>query len=562
MSDRLRHALHVAGLAAVYVTTARLGLELDAVEGFATLVWAPTGIALAALLVLGPSVWPGVAIGAAIANLWTGAPPLVSLGIAAGNTLEALIGAHLLRLYGDFQPALQRVRDVVVLVLGAALISTLVSASLGVLSLVLGGVIPSSHFLTTWRAWWIGDATGDLIVAPALLAWSARGDREAWPTRRLEALALLLSVLVVSCFVFAWPWPVSPGWSAVRRPHFLLPPIIWATLRFGPKGAASATLIGSVVAIYGTVRELGPFVHSTLHESLNALQAYMGMMAVTFLVVGAAVSERKRAALDNQRLYREARAALALRDEILSVVSHDLQNPLGVILLKEGALLKEHAVNGKALDVHKHSDAVRRAVERMQRLIEDLVDFAAIQSGQFSVHPEPHDAATLVREVAETFAPAAEVAKINLRTDTGERASYVSCDRVRLLQALTNLVSNAIQVTRPGGSITLRVAESGSSVTFSVADTGPGIGPEDLPRVFERYFRGDGVAYKGTGLGLAIVKGVADAHGGRVWVESTPSAGSTFFIMLNRAPKPQDMQGATDDGPSWTARRNTGAEPI
>jgi len=562
MSARLRHTLHVAGLAAVYVMTARLGLELDPVEGFATLVWPPTGIALAALLVLGPRMWPGVAIGAAVANLWSGAPLLVSLGIAAGNTLEALIGAHLLRLYGDFEPALQRVRDVVLLVVGAALISTLVSASLGVFSLVLGGVIPSSHFLATWRAWWLGDATGDLIVAPALLAWSARADREAWPPRALEGIAALVAVLVVSCFVFAWPWPVAPGWSAVRKPHFLLPPIIWATLRFGPRGAASATLIGSVAAIYATVRELGPFVHATLHEGLDALQAYMGMMAVTFLVVGAAATERKRAALDNQRLYREARAALALRDEILSVVSHDLQNPLGVILLKEGALLKEHAVNGRAADVPKHADAVRRAVERMQRLIEDLVDFAAIQSGQFSVHPEPHEATALLREVADAFAPATEAAKINLRTDTGERTSYVRCDRMRMLQALTNLVSNAIQVTRPGGSITLRIAEAGNGVTFSVTDTGPGIGAEDLPRVFERYFRGDGVAYKGTGLGLAIVKGVADAHGGRVWVESTESAGSTFFITLDRAPRPQDTQGATDDGPSWRARRDTGAESI
>ena len=167
------HVARAVALAAVYVFAAKLGLLMDAVGGFATLIWPPTGIALVALLLWGPSLWPGVFVGALITNVWTGAPALVAGGIAVGNTAEALLGAWAVQRATGLREAPRRLPDVVALVGLAAIVSTAVSASIGTLSLWAGKIVSAAHVVETWRAWWLGDAAGDLIFAPLLLAWLA-----------------------------------------------------------------------------------------------------------------------------------------------------------------------------------------------------------------------------------------------------------------------------------------------------------------------------------------------------------------------------------------------------
>ena len=157
----------------IYVVTAKLGLALDAVSGFATLVWPPSGIALVAMVLYGRRLWPAIVLGALVVNLTAGAPVSVALGIATGNALEAAVGASILA-WLRFDPAIRRLRDVIVLTLGAAVASTAISASIGATSLWLGDMIAPSALVSTWRAWWIGDALGNLIVAPTLLVWGAR----------------------------------------------------------------------------------------------------------------------------------------------------------------------------------------------------------------------------------------------------------------------------------------------------------------------------------------------------------------------------------------------------
>ena len=151
----------VVALAAIYVVAARAGLKLGAVSGFATLVWPPSGMALAALLIVGMRVWPGIFAGAAIANVLTGAPLLVAGGIATGNTLEAVVAAYMLQSIPGFHRSLDRVRDAVaVIVLGAGA-STTLSATIGVASLRAGGIVTTAHAGETWRAWWLGDPCHD-----------------------------------------------------------------------------------------------------------------------------------------------------------------------------------------------------------------------------------------------------------------------------------------------------------------------------------------------------------------------------------------------------------------
>src|SRR6266550_1502581 len=151
VSINVAYFAQVAAVAIVYVVAARAGLTLDAVSGFASLVWAPTGIALAAVLLAGGRIWPGVFIGALIANAITGAPVLAASGIAAGNTLEAVVGAYALTRVPDFHVRLISLRDVIALIVLSALLSTMVSATIGVASLYLAGVTPQASVAETWR---------------------------------------------------------------------------------------------------------------------------------------------------------------------------------------------------------------------------------------------------------------------------------------------------------------------------------------------------------------------------------------------------------------------------
>jgi integral membrane sensor domain MASE1 len=180
---RSSHLVPMGGLALAYVAAGRLGLSLDAVGGFATLVWAPTGIALAALVYYGRGLWPAVAAGAFAVNLWNGAAPWVAAGIAAGNTLEAVVGALLLERVAQPKLPLRRLGDVIAFLVLAAGVATAISATVGVASLALGGVVVSADLARTWGAWWLGDAVGAMVVGPALLAStpndlvSSRGSR-------------------------------------------------------------------------------------------------------------------------------------------------------------------------------------------------------------------------------------------------------------------------------------------------------------------------------------------------------------------------------------------------
>src|SRR3982751_3402224 len=208
----------------LYSGTAQLGFILGAVAGFAALVWPPTGIALAALRLFGFSLWPGVFAGALLVNLVHGAPFLVACGSASGNTLEALLGAWLLAGV-RFQPRLERVLDVLALIFFAAIASTAVSAFAGVGSLWLGGIIPSAETGRALRAWWIGDALGDLVVAPLLFLFRARPPLRRLRATVVEAVLLACALVVFGVLIFG---NALDGLVLYRQPYLLFPPLAWA----------------------------------------------------------------------------------------------------------------------------------------------------------------------------------------------------------------------------------------------------------------------------------------------------------------------------------------------
>jgi PAS domain S-box-containing protein len=275
-------------LSAAYVVTALLGLRVHAESAFASLVWAPTGISLAALLRMGFSFWPGIAVGAFTANLINGAPIAVALGIAVGNTLEALAGAYALSRIPGFRRTLDRLPDLIGLVL-VAVVSSMISATIGVATLKAAGMVAPASFDVTRRAWWLGDLTGCLIVAPVLLTWNSEEWRRIWRARRIEAAVLGVLIVLASLYVFE-RMQEQGGIAALLSPLF-----VWAALRFEHPGVARATLLVAGIAVWATTHFRGPFGHGTLEEGLFATQAFMALNAATFLLLGVMTAERRRA---------------------------------------------------------------------------------------------------------------------------------------------------------------------------------------------------------------------------------------------------------------------------
>jgi signal transduction histidine kinase/integral membrane sensor domain MASE1 len=867
-------------LATCYAVLGKLGLQLDAVGGFATLVWPPTGLALVALLIGGLGLWPGVAIGALAVNLWTGATLPVAAGIAVGNTGEAVAGAYLLVRFARLDRSLGRLRDVLALVL-AALLTTPLSASIGVGSLLLGAVVPPASFAATWRAWWLGDLMGDLVVAPFLLVWIAGpalprvDEKRRWS--RAEAIVLGLAAALVACSIFS-PWGRS---QSSREIYLLFPLLIAAALRFGQRGATAMTLFVSAAAIAGTALGQGPFVQATLTQSLFPLQSFMAVLAITALLLAATGVERDLAlaqqelskrrasfiaqagqvlgeslsyklimeklarlavptvadwctivvlderdqlqrvavihkdpakreladeyrrsfppqqhrstavgimrsgkaaltpvvthadleasaqspehlrlmeqlgvastiiapmvvrerfqgvislmrsepghsygpadldvaerlafraalavenarlfeelrfeeqrrrflaeaglrlaesldyqktlalvaqmtvpqladfctvdlldeageldrvavahvdpekvelvrrlstrpgsgamagvaqtiragqslrvpevdvelfkdlfpdpaelstmrqlglrsamivpmrargqilgalslssthegfryserdlafaeelaaragmAVDSARLYHQAQAAVAEREEVMAAVSHDLKNPISAILSRAKLLQRVVPAEQQREWVGEHAEGIRRSGTRMSQLIDEILEAERAAAGHVELKLHSWAIVPLLQDAVDAFHSTSEAQGLRFEINVPGETLYAHCDAGRVQRILSNLIGNAIKFTPKGGTISLSAAAAGKRVKLCVSDTGPGVPLEDQPHLFERYWRGRS---GGTGLGLYIAKSLVDAHGGEIWVESNAGLGSSFCFTL------------------------------
>jgi len=525
----------VGAVAVVYVLAARAGLTLDAVSGFASLVWAPTGIALAAVLLAGGRIWPGVFIGALVANVITGAPVLAAAGIAAGNTLEAVAGAYALRRVPGFRLRLDSLRNVFALIVLAALLSTMISATIGVASLYLAGLTPQANVAETWRTWWIGDAMGALLVAPLILVWAAP-PRKPLLTRHLgEAAVLVLGILLAGLIVLTLS--VSRGGGPLSHAYIFFPFLMWAAIRFGQRGAVTATVLVSAIAIAGTVVGRGPFIQPTLHAGLLALQTFMGITAATFLVLGASVSERERSREQLRAARDIARDANRAKAEFLAVMSHELRTPLNAIA--GYAELLSLGLSGPLNQ--KQSDAVTRIRTNQQHLlalIDDVLSFARIEAGNTPFNPEPVSVCETLDSLETLLRPGLVRQELTYIWNGCDPLLVVRADPIKLRQILLNVLGNAIKFTPSGGRIELSARQSGDRISICVSDTGIGIPAEKIDRVFDPFFQGQSGTtreYPGVGLGLSIARDFARAMGGDIHVESAPKQGCTVTIDLASA---------------------------
>ncbi|MEY2427409.1 MAG: hypothetical protein QOJ40_294 [Verrucomicrobiota bacterium] len=318
MKSRSLLAAQILALAGLYYYCGKFGLSLAFLNESASAIWPPTGLSLAVLLLLGNRLWPGIFLGAFLVNSTTHVGIATTLGIAAGNTLEAVLGAWLVRRFANGLKAFEEARNLIRFILAAAILSTSLSATIGVTSLCIGGSAHWDQYGAIWLTWYLGDMVSNLVVAPSLIIWlgkpvvaashagtTKREQTDPSPLRKgkgspgrpeanqiLEAVVLLIFVILIGAIVFLGQFPF--GGNNQPLAYLAILPLMWGAFRFGARGAAVSAFVMSGLALCGTLQGLGPFARPDPNQSLLFLQAFMGTITVTGLALASIISERQR----------------------------------------------------------------------------------------------------------------------------------------------------------------------------------------------------------------------------------------------------------------------------
>src|SRR6266567_302837 len=369
MQSRPFPRLPVIGiLTLVYFIAGKFGLMLASLHVSVSPVWPPAGIALAALLVLGYRAWPAIFVGAFLVNVTTAGDVATSLAIASGNTLEALSGAWLVNRFAGGTAAFDRPQGVFKFAL-AAVVSTIISPAFGVTSLALGGFADWTNYGAIWLTWWLGDTTGDLLIAPLIILWSIPSKRR-WNRRAaVEVGILLLLLFVLSEAVFG-------GWLTISVRNYPIafisaPIVIWTAFRFSQRETATSIFILSAIAIWGTMHGLGPFAGEMENQSLLALQSWTAVLTITAMALSAGIAERGRA--EEALRESEARIKLAANAANLGLWFWNIQNDEFLVTEKWRRLFgfaESELVNfGQWLRVVHPEDR-----ERMKQTVQDMLE--------------------------------------------------------------------------------------------------------------------------------------------------------------------------------------------
>jgi signal transduction histidine kinase len=529
----------IAGVAVAYFLSAKLGLTLATVGVTVTLVWPPSGVAVAAMLLRGRRVWPGVAIGAFLANATTGAPLSVALFTAVGNPLEAVVAVTLLQRVRDFDRSLVRVRDVLALTLLGAIVPPVLSASIGVAGLLVSGVITPATAATAWFTWWAGDAMGILVGTPLIIAWGTRPLRDVPLSRILEAAALVAITVVGGFLVFGGP---LSGQVTAPLVYIAFPLLLWAAFSFEQRGAATGSAVISGLAFWWTSRGAGPFARETLGLSLAHLNAFMAVATLTSLVLAAIVHELRRADKDRaESLVRErvarrdAESASSAKSDFLAVMSHELRTPLNAIIGYVSLLAD--GITGPVNDTQRAQlSRVRASAMHLLALIEQILSLSRIEARREDVQLEPVDLRTIVADATGLVEPLMVSKGLALEVDLPTEPSVLDTDVTKVRQILLNLLTNAGKFTERG-TVRCQIRGDSTSLVVDVSDTGRGIASDDLPHVFDVFWQGGRAERErpeGAGLGLSVSRRLAQLLGGDVTVASKPGQGSTFTLRLPR----------------------------
>ena len=373
-------------LALGYALAGGLGLLLAIPPGYATAVWPPSGIALAALLLWGLRAWPGIWLGSFLVNVWVSLLPanaaisLTSLAVAGsiglGSTLQALLGAFLLQRWVGVAKVFESGPTILAFAAVAAL-SCILASTWGVTTLSLAGLVSPNAYADSWRTWWLGDLIGVLIMTPVLLTWRQLLDIDGRGWRLAEAVGALGLLALLSWFVFFGPLPLRGG--AYPLSFLPLACLVWIAFRFNPGCVALATCLVSAVAVFATSRGTGPFARDSANESLLLLQSFTGMAILTALTLAAAAAGLKKSEVSLRRLSAELER-LALTDELTG-----LRNRRGFFLLADQALRLARRTQARCLLLFADLDGLKQVNDTQGHAAGDalIVDAAQLLTGVF-----------------------------------------------------------------------------------------------------------------------------------------------------------------------------------
>jgi signal transduction histidine kinase len=529
----------VAALAAAYFAAGKLGLQLAFLNPSATAVWAPTGLALAAGLLFGYRVWPGILLGAFLVNVTTSGMVWPSLAIAAGNTLEGLAGTFLVNEYAGGRRAFQRGEDVARFAVLAGVVSPVIAASSGVATLAAAGLADPARLEAVWVTWWLGDATGALIVAPLVVVladmpWGLVRARPAWET------GLLLAVLALTGLA------AFGGWFPLSAENYplgfvLLPLVVWAAVRYDQHGAVMATATLSALALWGTLAGHGPFAGGPQHEALLLLQGFMGTVALTGLCLAAVAAERRQAEARLRRLNAELEQRIAERTAELSASNARLEGSQAELRQLSGHLLRAReaeraavareihdelgqALTGLKMDLAQleraagqlTAEAARARIRGIQAAIDSNIE--TVRRIASSLRPPILDdfglAAALEWQVGQWQARTGLEARFESEAEHVDLSAEAATALFRACQeALTNVARHA-QATR----VTVRLAREAGGLVMTVEDDGRGITEAAL--------------LGGRSLGLLGMRERVQLVGGRVIVGRGETGGTVVRVEI------------------------------
>ena len=525
-----------------YFLAGKIGLGFASVHVSASPVWVPAGMAVALLLMFGTSIWPAILAGAFLVNVTTTGGVLTSASIAVGNTLEGILAAWLLQKFAHGVHAFESPPDILKSALLAGLLSPIVSATIGVTSLVLGQNALLDEYPIIWLTWWLGDGTGMLIVTPAILLW-AKHPRVEWNSRERVELGLLFLVLLVTCEVIFGPLINTTHKYPLQ--FLLVPILIWAAFHFGPRETATLTVLMAGWATWGTINGRGPFASESENEALLLGQAFLGVNTVMALALAAAMQESKDA---DTRFHATAERLVNTRTQELLHTQVRLRTMAQTLTLTEQRERKRMAgelhdylaqllVLGKMklsemqAQIQSRGGPVAAGFQEIDQTLTKALDYTRTLMAELSP-PMLHELGlpTALKWLAD------QMKKHRLTVDVRVGASELPLTENQAILLFHSVRELLINATKHAGTnkatLTLDVADH--MLRIAVQDQGEGFNTDSLE-----------LKQPGQQFGLFSIKERMEELGGWLRVESTPGKGTTVTLglPLTSAVPSQDVSG-------------------
>lgn len=518
MNERSKLIFKIAILAVGNFVLARMGLMFSVTAFGASPIWPAIGFVQAMILVYGQNCWPGIPLGIIPAMLTFGAPLGVALQIAVGDTLGTLLPAFLLVRFTRFEPMLKDSRSYFLFLGFMGFMSAAIGATFGASSFMIWGNLPLSGVWAAAIHWFVGDLLGTLIFGVLFIVWLKRPwIKKFQPAQVINAI--LLSVLTISASFIAYGmWSNYP--EAVFPPaYFAFPLMVVSSILFGLRGTAIVSMVFSILAIYASLKGIGPFGLGKSQNSLTDLQLFLGIFGITGGTLSVFVEER------NQLLQN--------RDDFIAIAAHELRTPITPLLMQVQLLMKslKDLDAGKGQVVLQLLRKSESQIKELSNLIETLLNVSRARSGRLVGEKSIVVLTDVIKRVIEKYEMDLARGKCPLKIEVDPRIRG-TWDGKRLELAIGNLVSNAVKYGL-GKPIEISAKTSGRSVQISVMDQGIGVGEDDCDRIFDRFERAVPVeSFGGMGLGLFLTRQIVIAHGGTIGVESRPGLGTKFTIDL------------------------------